>query len=128
MALQKRAGPSRCPFGFSSKYLDTDSGLLYYRHRCYSPDLGRRLCRDPLGEKGGANLYATFQNDPVNAVDPLEMAANKKGATSPDTIVSEMIEKLPIEPARPGDLFFPPRPRCHTAAGEGKGERRCPGE
>jgi RHS repeat-associated protein len=65
------AVPSRRPFGFSSKYLDTGSGLLYFGHRYYSPDLGRWLCRDPLGEKGGANLYAYCQNDPVNAVDPL---------------------------------------------------------
>jgi RHS repeat-associated protein len=63
--------PSRCPVGFSSTYLDTDSGLLYFGHRYYSPDLGRWLCRDPLGEKGGANLYAHCQNDPVNAADPL---------------------------------------------------------
>jgi hypothetical protein len=33
--------------------------------------VGRRLSRDPVGEKGDANLYATCQNDPVNAVDPL---------------------------------------------------------
>jgi RHS repeat-associated protein len=65
------AVPSRCPFGFSSKYLDAGSGLLYFDRRYYSADLGRWLCRDPLGEKGGANLYATCQNDPVNAVDPL---------------------------------------------------------
>jgi RHS repeat-associated protein len=68
------AVPSRCPFGFSSKYLDTDSGLLYFGYRYYSVDLGRWLCRDPLGEKGGANLYAYCQNDPVNAVDPLGLA------------------------------------------------------
>jgi RHS repeat-associated protein len=68
------AVPSRCPFGFSSKYLDAGSGLLYFGHRYYSVDLGRWLCRDPLGEKGGANLYAYCQNDPVNAVDPLGLA------------------------------------------------------
>gem|GEM_PF-2284651 len=62
---------SLCPFGFSSKYLDPETGLQYFGHRYFSPDLGRWLCRDPLGEKGGANLYAYCANDPVNAVDAL---------------------------------------------------------
>jgi RHS repeat-associated protein len=62
---------SLCPFGFSTKYLDPETGLQYFGYRYLSPDLGRWLCRDPLGEKGGANLYAYCQNDPVNAVDPL---------------------------------------------------------
>jgi len=69
-ALPAGAG-SLCPFGFSSKYLDPETGLQYFGYRYFSPDLGRWLCRDPLGEKGGANLYAYCQNDPVNAVDPL---------------------------------------------------------
>ena len=69
-ALPARAAPL-CPFGFSSKYLDPDPGLLYFGLRYYSPDLGRWLCRDPLGEPGGLNLYAYCHNDPVNRVDPL---------------------------------------------------------
>jgi hypothetical protein len=33
--------------------------------------LGRFISRDPLGEKGGLNLYGYVGNDPVNAVDLL---------------------------------------------------------
>jgi RHS repeat-associated protein len=63
-----------CPFGFSSKYVDSDSGLVYFGYRYYRPDLGRWLCRDPLQEQGGPNLYAYCQNDPINHLDPLGLA------------------------------------------------------
>jgi RHS repeat-associated protein len=60
-----------CPFGFSSRYVDTDTGLVYFGYRHYNPDTGRWLCRDPLQEPGGPNLYAYCQNDPINLIDPL---------------------------------------------------------
>ena len=91
------------PFRFSTKYLDSDgarkrvdgdaegvarraeeagalwalmrqSGLIYYGFRYYSPSLGRFLNRDPLGELGGATLYAFVENDPVNGWDYLGMS------------------------------------------------------
>ena len=64
-----------CPFGFSSRYLDSDTGLLYFGYRYYTPDLGRWLCRDPLQEQAGPNLYAYCQNDPINQIDPLGLWA-----------------------------------------------------
>jgi RHS repeat-associated protein len=64
-----------CPFGFSSRYLDPESGLLYFGYRYYTPDLGRWLCRDPLQEQAGPNLYAYCQNDPINQIDPLGLWA-----------------------------------------------------
>ncbi len=61
------------PFRFSTKYLDSESGLIYYGFRYYSPSLGRFLNRDPIGELGGQNLYAFVENDPVNGSDYLGM-------------------------------------------------------
>ena len=53
-------------FGFSTEYQD-ETGLVYFGYRYYSPDLGRFLSRDPLGETAsGVNLYAFAGNDPVN--------------------------------------------------------------
>src|ERR1700738_1676589 len=46
------------------------SGLYLAPYRAYNPSIGRWLSRDPLGEKGGLNLYAYVGNDPVNRVDP----------------------------------------------------------
>jgi len=37
----------------------------------YHPDEGRWLSRDPIGEKGGPNLYVFVQNDPVGRWDVL---------------------------------------------------------
>lgn len=36
----------------------------------YNPQVGRWMTRDPIEEKGGINLYAFCENDPVNAIDP----------------------------------------------------------
>jgi RHS repeat-associated protein len=34
-----------CPFRFSSEYLDSETNLVYYNYRYYSPELGRWLKR-----------------------------------------------------------------------------------
>ena len=38
------------PFRFSTKYFDAETGLYYYGYRYYSPNLGRWISRDPIGE------------------------------------------------------------------------------
>ena len=40
------------PFGFSTKYEDGESALVYYGFRYYAPGVGRWTSRDPIGEKG----------------------------------------------------------------------------
>ncbi len=57
------------PFGFKGEYLDRETGLVYHGHRYYDPHWGRFISRDPIGEAGGANLYAYAGNDPVNKRD-----------------------------------------------------------
>ena len=49
-------------FGFSTKPLDRETGLVAYQRRFHSPSLGRFLNRDPIEEKGGENLYAFCAN------------------------------------------------------------------
>jgi hypothetical protein len=44
---------------------------LYYGYRFYNPSLGRWLSRDPLGERGGINLYGFVGNNPVLNMDGL---------------------------------------------------------
>ncbi|PIE69795.1 MAG: hypothetical protein CSA21_00300 [Deltaproteobacteria bacterium] len=55
---------------FPGQYYDNETGLHYNHHRYYDPQTGRYLSLDPIGLRGGLNLYAYVQNDPVNAVDP----------------------------------------------------------
>ena len=61
----------KLPFGFSSKYTDTETGLVYYGYRVYQPSSGQWLSRDPIEEKGGVNLHGMVNNDTVNMVDAL---------------------------------------------------------
>jgi len=44
---------------------------LYYGLRYYNPEMGRWLNRDPIGERGGLNLYGFCGSNPVNFVDSL---------------------------------------------------------
>ena len=67
------------PFGFSTKYTDNETDLLYYGYRYYSPALGRWMSRDPIEEKGGLNLYGFVDNDPVNKWDKLGLTGIHAG-------------------------------------------------
>lgn len=55
---------------FTGRFLDDESGLLYYRARFYDPRLGRFIHRDPLGYASGPSLYAYARNTPTNYIDP----------------------------------------------------------
>jgi len=66
-------GTAPAAFGFSTKYTDSETGLVYYGYRYYSPELGRWPNRDPVGEQGGLNLYGFFHNDLLSSFDPLGM-------------------------------------------------------
>jgi RHS repeat-associated protein len=59
------------PFRFSTKFVDDETGLLYYGYRYYSPSTGRWLSRDPIEEQGGLNLYGMIGNDALNYYDLL---------------------------------------------------------
>ena len=54
---------------FSSMPRHPNSGLSLYAFRGYDPNLQRWLNRDPIGERGGLNLFTFVQNSPPNLVD-----------------------------------------------------------
>ncbi len=56
---------------WNSRRYDTSTKLYYYKYRHYHPKLGRWLSRDPIGERGGINLYAFVGNDGMNSWDYL---------------------------------------------------------
>jgi len=58
-------------FAFKGQFLDVDTGYYNYGYRYYSPELGRWLSRDPIGEEGGTNLYGLIGNRSINALDRL---------------------------------------------------------
>jgi len=61
-------------FWFSSKYLDQETGLYYYGYRFYSPELGRWPSRDPIGTRGGLNIYGFVGNQPISRLDKLGLS------------------------------------------------------
>ena len=62
------------PLRFSSKHADDETDLAYYGYRYLSPNMGRWLSRDPIGERGGRNLYGFVANNSISRVDPLGLA------------------------------------------------------
>jgi RHS repeat-associated protein len=66
-------GPLAGTFGyrFSSKFFDSETGLIYYGLRHYSPQLGRWISRDGAGEMAGVNLFGFVDNLPTGLIDPL---------------------------------------------------------
>ena len=59
------------PFGFSTKYMDSESGFLYYGFRFYDSLMGRWLSKDPIEEQGGLNLFGFLRNDGISKFDVL---------------------------------------------------------
>jgi RHS repeat-associated protein len=52
-------------------YDETASGMYYYGFRYYDPQTGRWPSRDPIGERGGLNLYGMVGNNSVDFWDYL---------------------------------------------------------
>ncbi len=90
------------PYRFSTKPVDDETGLGYWGYRYYSYDLGRWVNRDPIGERGGLNLYGALKNSSVDYID-------RDGATA----------KKPVEPeSNAGDSepeIDPPTKQKETA-------------
>jgi len=62
-------------FGFAGMFYHAISGFNLTLYRVYSADLGRWLNRDPIGERGGLNLYGFVRNDSVDRFDKLGLAS-----------------------------------------------------
>ena len=64
---------------FSTKERSELLGIDYFGFRCYDPDLGRFLTRDPSGYPDGPNNYLYCMNSPVNKIDPVKHRSIKCG-------------------------------------------------
>ena len=86
-------------YRFSSKEIHANSGMYYYGYRFYDPNLQRWINRDPIGERGGKNLYRIVSNNTINKHDRLGLAENPPFNS-------------PFNP-----IFWPPNPvgNCNSA-------------
>ncbi|CAM3649110.1 type VI secretion system tip protein VgrG [Halomonas sp. FME1] len=69
-AIKSERGDTTQPIRFQGQWQDEESGLYYNRHRYYDPQQGRYIGQDPIGLRGGTNLYGYVAN-PTGMVDPL---------------------------------------------------------
>jgi len=87
------------PYTFTGRRIDTESGLMQYRHRCYSPALGRFTNRDPAGYAEGPSLYGAFFA-PCN-VDPAGTTTAKRITQAAwvywNNVISRLARKLGYE-------------------------------
>lgn len=68
--IANSSGSLTSPFEFTTRELDTETSLYFYRHRYYDQTTGRFLSEDPLGFRAAPNFYAYVFNNPVLRVDP----------------------------------------------------------
>jgi RHS repeat-associated protein len=68
-------GTNMADFQYAGMYEHQTSGLNLTLYRCYNPNTGRWLSRDPLGEGADSTLYSYVLNVPVLGIDPLGLVA-----------------------------------------------------
>ena len=64
------SGGEEIRYGFTGKEQDGETDLHYFEARYYAAHLGRFISVDPSLEKGGLNVYAYTENNPVTFIDP----------------------------------------------------------
>jgi len=75
------------PWLFSSKRTDAETGLVYFGHRYYDPQIGRFISTDPLGFLDGPNRYLYAQAMPLTTIDPDGRLAKGAGTGVKDLAV-----------------------------------------
>jgi RHS repeat-associated protein len=65
------SGSAPTRYTYTSRELDSDAGLMYYRARWYDPYQGRFISEDPIAFDGGdVNFYSYVANNPISEWDP----------------------------------------------------------
>jgi RHS repeat-associated protein len=65
------SGSAATRYTYTGREADAETGLMYYRARSYDPQVGRFISEDPIGLRGGINLFAYVHNAPVQSTDPM---------------------------------------------------------
>ena len=86
----------RTGIGSARRRSTARAGWYHYGYRFYEPHLQRWVNRDPLGERGGMNLYTFVVNSPTDLVDSWGL----EGTGTP----------VPFPPRDPTLLHPPPKP------------------
>ena len=78
-------------FSFQGQFEDVETGWMNYGYRYYLPALGRWACKDPIGLRGGLNLFLMASNNPISQVDHLGLEIQvSHNAPDPSKIVPDV--------------------------------------
>ncbi|WP_369605514.1 RHS repeat domain-containing protein [Serratia marcescens] len=72
-AAKRQGAQYQQPLRYAGQYQDDESGLHYNLFRYYEPEVGRFTTQDPIGLRGGLNLYQYAPN-PLMWVDPFGLS------------------------------------------------------
>ncbi|WP_283709459.1 RHS repeat domain-containing protein, partial [Shigella sonnei] len=86
------------PYRLPGQQYDEESGLYYNRHRYYDPLQRRYITQDPIGLKGGWNLYQ-YPLNPVSRIDPLGLFSCESCSHFIDDI-NNKLDNLPFNPTK----------------------------
>ncbi len=89
------SGSGTNPFQFTGRENDLN-GLYYLRARYYNPALQRFLSQDPIGVRGGMNLYGYVGNNPVNSFDLLGLGGTPSTTPTPTSCPTP----IPVDPTQ----------------------------
>lgn len=56
---------------FPGQFFDRETSLAYNYYRDYDPSMGRYVQSDPIGLRGGINLFTYARGAPLSLIDPL---------------------------------------------------------
>ncbi len=93
-----------CSFGYTGHFQHIPTGMALTWFRAYVPGSGRWLNRDPIGERGGVNLYAYVGNNPLNYYDALGLTASGVCGDTGRVDLSDL--NPPPPPPKPEDNSF----------------------
>jgi RHS repeat-associated protein len=120
---------AKCPYKFAGTwgYYDgsgrgsdqTADAMVLCGHRFYSPGIARWLTEDPIGFRGGWNVYAYCHSDPAGLVDPSGTDGTEyfrddnwiyHRTTNPDTGMDRYYPVEPVIGREPSPWHPNPRP------------------
>ena len=65
---------------FPGQYFDAETGTHYNFHRDYRPNAGRYLQGDPIGVRGGDNIFSYANDSPYLFIDPKGLSVTWSGS------------------------------------------------
>jgi len=93
-AVEQSTLPSWLGLGFSGRPADPELGWVDLRARFYAPELARFTTPDPLGQRGGVNLYAYVSGNPLSFNDPRGTSENDPTQAELDALVQDQYREL----------------------------------